>query len=561
MAKEKQKSGPTSTNPPDGWVNEYEVAKSQVKKDKKSASKQLRVARAATKLRLWEKACKAARRGLEQNPTDEERKQLKICHAIAEQEEERKKKSFVKDRQYLEEIRPRICQGNLNVDTLLIFFEGSGYTNLNVLQTAALQGDLPFLEDLVALGCAIDFPGLKDHADGETPRPAPIGATALVLLCANLALYFCSGIMPSSDIAKSRTLLDGQLECAIRLVKLGANFNRKLEIPTGTTGNQDMDMLNKVYREFGLGGKSVRQLATIIKKKKLIEAIEEMSDEERAVELVQCRCGSRLPWLQCHAGRRDGESPHYQMSSDKSRRIYRYSPLAPCPCKLTSKTHYSCCWNSAMPTYQDDTTGELSKTQSVSANAPGGKDAIAALLRRQRTIDAGESVLGGLSSEEFSKLSASAIRTMGQPGLRAMAAMKDPKCTIGEWDPDVYAGCMERIDDPFFWTNVHWALDKSEILLRVKEWNAALEKYCDDVGLTGDERAAVVEKHTASPCAPCANPGCDKIEESVKEFKRCNRCKSVSYCSVKCQKSDWRLHKQSCIGPSTTNWERPTKKN
>jgi hypothetical protein len=37
-----------------------------------------------------------------------------------------------------------------------------------------------------------------------------------------------------------------------------------------------------------------------------------------------------------------------------------------------------------------------------------------------------------------------------------------------------------------------------ELLQRTKEWNEGLEKYCDDMSLTGVEREAdVVQKHTA----------------------------------------------------------------
>jgi hypothetical protein len=559
-------SASSSTVPPDGWVEEYYDARSEAKEDKESASKQLRVARAATKLRMWEKVSKATRRGLEQNPTEKERKQLEICQAIAEKEEERTKRSYVNDPEYKNKFRSDLASGEMNIDTTVSYFADSPcYTNLNMLQVAALRGDVAFLEEMVAFGAAIDFPVGEDSARGIPPCRAPIGATSLVLICANLANSFGTGMYPPVLIEMHRKVLDGQLECAIRLVKLGADFNRKFEARNMlSTGNRVIDVLHQKYQEFGMVGKTARELAVYSKKKRLIKAIDEMSDDEKAIQLVNCRCGSRLPWVQCHAGRRDGESLHYQMSrDDDGRRNYRYSPLAPCPCKLTGKTHYSCCWNSSTPRYQDDTTGELFRSQTVPMHNNPGDVAIMEAFKRMRMAESdgtellfpardehGNSLGRPMTNQEVAKLQARSIRTMGQAGLRSMAAAKGPKCNIGEWDADVVAGCVERIGDPFIWVNVHWPLDKSEILLRVKEWNEALEKYCDDVGLTGDERAAVVKKHTASPCAPCANPSCDKVEESVKQFKRCGRCKHVSYCSGECQRGDWHLHKKSCINTS-----------
>jgi radical SAM protein with 4Fe4S-binding SPASM domain len=35
-------------------------------------------------------------------------------------------------------------------------------------------------------------------------------------------------------------------------------------------------------------------------------------------------------------------------------------------------------------------------------------------------------------------------------------------------------------------------------------------------------------------------------QENKKPFAKCSRCKIVSYCSPKCQKSDWSMHKKSC---------------
>merc|ERR1712098_726594 len=39
---------------------------------------------------------------------------------------------------------------------------------------------------------------------------------------------------------------------------------------------------------------------------------------------------------------------------------------------------------------------------------------------------------------------------------------------------------------------------------------------------------------------------CKKMEHFEKQFKKCNRCKSVFYCGTVCQKADWPSHKTIC---------------
>lgn len=97
-------------------------------------------------------------------------------------------------------------------------------------------------------------------------------------------------------------------------------------------------------------------------------------------------------------------------------------------------------------------------------------------------------------------------------------------------------------------------LPKKELLLRVDEWNTALDAYLHErAGLAPADRAAVRARHTASPLAPCANPGCPAVEAKVKSFRACSRCKRVAYCRAECQKAHWKLpgqqgHKQKCVG-------------
>jgi hypothetical protein len=133
-------------------------------------------------------------------------------------------------------------------------------------------------------------------------------------------------------------------------------------------------------------------------------------------------------------------------------------------------------------------------------------------------------------------------------GLAFAADHNGCRSGVKDWDPMVYAGVVDRIDNCFMWTDLHWRLDKVELLQRTKEWNEALEKYCHEMGLTGTERETIVQKHTANPCAPCSNPSCNNFETEPKGFKKCSRCKSVAYCSINCQKKDWKAqHKSTCI--------------
>ena len=99
---------------------------------------------------------------------------------------------------------------------------------------------------------------------------------------------------------------------------------------------------------------------------------------------------------------------------------------------------------------------------------------------------------------------------------------------------------------------LHAKHDRSEPLRLAREWrqNQALEKYCNDLGLVGEERTRTVERRTANLWGPCGYHGCNAFETSVREFERCSKCKTIAYCSRGCQKKDWANHKDRCVGPS-----------
>jgi hypothetical protein len=275
-----------------------------------------------------------------------------------------------------------------------------------------------------------------------------------------------------------------------------------------------------------------------------------------SIDLTQCRCGSRMPWNQCHGAPVPGQSNLY-IEGDHGRLQWRYSPKAWCPCKLTNKEHYKCCWFTSTPFYKDDTKKCVTRqmyttpfrrptTQALRSLQYMRISEILAMCEDMDPID--HIVPRGTTLEEYRTAQTDLIRS---EGLTWLDNFNGRRSSVKDWDPMVYAGVMDRIDvDKYFiWSGLHWRLTNAELLQRTKEWNEALEKYCDDTGLTGAERKAVVQKHTANPCAPCSNPSCKNWETEPKEFQNCSRCKAVAYCSRDCQKKDWKARHKStwCI--------------
>jgi hypothetical protein len=548
---------PTAT-PKEGWIEELADAEAAAKKNRSSKA-QLRIATAASKLRQWKKLKTAANLGLVLEPSATEKRLLTEYVSMSQ---ELHKESFL-ERETLKELR----KPGVNHDLQLLSSPSTVYTNLNMLQYAAVTGDIPLLEETVALGAALDFPVLdRNNHDNTNPNPggnqtftapAPLGSTALVLACAAVAMI--GEMEPRDPIirtivpAEVFVTIDRTCECAIRLVYLGADCTVQLKLPPkqrndrnqkaqrGKVVDPEDDDTSLGYREMKLDGKTALEIATISGRQDLIHAMEQMKERENAIQLTQCRCGSRLPWRKCHGPPITGQSPLYNEGKN-GRLQWRSSPKATCSCKLTEKEHYKCCWYSSTPTYQNDASGELCKTQIMSIAGPQGA-MLKGLISRMKEIDPNGRVFPG-SADEFQANQCAMIRTMG---LGMYPDTNGRRNRVKDWDPEVFASVMERIENFFPWNDCHWQLDKPELLQRTKEWNNALEQYCNDIGLTGAKREAVVKKHTASPCAPCANPLCSNMEVEPKEFLRCGQCKAVAYCSRECQKKNWKNHKQCCI--------------
>ncbi|OEU08634.1 hypothetical protein FRACYDRAFT_249528 [Fragilariopsis cylindrus CCMP1102] len=225
------------------------------------------------------------------------------------------------------------------------------------------KGDILLLEKAVALGAALDYrtKKLSEVVSSDT-EAFTCDTTALLLACSNLAFF---GI--SSQDQKRQMLqvqpelagtLRGNLECAIQLVKLGADCNEMYK-----EKNMYMHSLN-------LGNKNAYQLAKISKQSELIRTMDNFKSDEDKIRLVHCRCGSRLPWKECHGAAACGsiQVPYYYYennndSENTSSLRWRHSPLANCRCGYNDvdeyKQHFECCWSECTQhNYQNDYNGE-----------------------------------------------------------------------------------------------------------------------------------------------------------------------------------------------------------
>jgi hypothetical protein len=61
------------------------------------------------------------------------------------------------------------------------------------------------------------------------------------------------------------------------------------------------------------------------------------------------------------------------------------------------------------------------------------------------------------------------------------------------------------------------------------------------------------DARSTAPAAESSVEACHFCAKSqahiASRLKLCNRCRSVSYCSVECQRSDWSAHKKECAKP------------
>lgn len=434
------------------------------------------------------------------------------------------------------------------------------YCNLNILQFAAIRGDIELLERVVALGAAIDYPVLKGgqieiNHTSSSPQ-APEGSNALLLTMAQIAMndVVPAGVkrMTFRDNPQLADIMRGNLECALQLVNLGADFMTARLKLNNLVSQDNSNMIGlQTLNMLGFDGKNAWELATLAKRPILLRAMKERKSIEGKIEKVHCRCGSRLPWKECHGGDWDHHDQLYQQTPDDRLR-WVLSPESPCYClkakQLMSKsgnklckTYYQCCWKDE-PTYQDDVTGNIQSLKHMPITE-ANRDMVEALKILKETASPDTPIFPNFTKEMF----CSQVRN---PMFKMVILQKDPdrNSCMHDLDNNILADivmCMEK--DWFIWNDLHWPLKKSEVILRTKEWNEALQQYCNNKGLVGEEREQIVQTYTASPFAPSGNPSCDNVEKEVKGFAKCSRCKEIGYCSHACQKNHWPNHKKMCL--------------
>lgn len=101
---------------------------------------------------------------------------------------------------------------------------------------------------------------------------------------------------------------------------------------------------------------------------------------------------------------------------------------------------------------------------SIDHSNPADKMFITSLAQRlQQSNDPNDLVFPeqeGMSRKEIQKQMANAIRNRSTGVFDMMAVAEGPKSQCVNYDPEVYAGCFERLDDYFQWRSCHWMLEK-----------------------------------------------------------------------------------------------------
>lgn len=330
--------------PGTGWARELRHAEHELKDDGyRDDGIVLRAAKAACAMRQFDRLGKIIGKAELKGVTIDGAENYALMRSFRDAVEKHNGRSTGVNDPQIKALLKKAEKEDLSLDTSTIAH--GTYADLTPLQYAAYQGDVPLLERLVALGVALDYTFDPEDSDGTRDRSLvkkPVGCTALLMAVVGA---ICSRqLLAVEGENKWRKMYEGGIECAVALVRMGANVDVKLLVPTGRDANS---MTYQMMRMMDMVGKSVKQLAPETGSDLLVRSIQMLDSEEAKIEFVNCRCGSRLPWKKCHSGAAES-GRHYQLD----RRLnWRYSPLAPCPCKNTAKTYFKCCWGEAFREY------------------------------------------------------------------------------------------------------------------------------------------------------------------------------------------------------------------
>ena len=350
---------PSTYTPKHGWAIELQEAKKAAKKAKSNTDDdnalqilaQFRVARAYHKLRQY-KACRTAcARCLVLKPHAAHKKLLAQYQADANA--------------YLNQI-PLLMFDNDVRKTHADFMAGRRdvngvlsphkvFQNSNRLQACAIFGDVVNMEISILYGAAIDFPLFKqEHLDqiyqmggkerfGYLREVVPSDNTALAIVCALLANHqvnVADKLLTMNPVLQET--INNMVECAVQLIMLGADLTRKLGLFPRNDDTDNLLITNLHQRK--MDGKTVIEMVHRSSQPRLMKAIKLMYTDELKIANAHCRCGSRLRWRECHAGGTGNEDDYYTITF-RGKLCFRYSPMAKCPCDLTEKPYFDCCWN------------------------------------------------------------------------------------------------------------------------------------------------------------------------------------------------------------------------
>jgi hypothetical protein len=109
------------------------------------------------------------------------------------------------------------------------------FPDANVFQKCVLVGDIRFVEAMVARGAGLDAPFLRERGDFKPAEiVAPSDATPLLMTIAHIAMaelnhpILVTGRDLYHDLARRQLSLS--TECAMQLVRLGADLTRKVTL-------------------------------------------------------------------------------------------------------------------------------------------------------------------------------------------------------------------------------------------------------------------------------------------------------------------------------------------